>query len=495
MELTVKRMVRIVFALVLIVSSLFVLENTNVRAASGFHVSGSMLYDANGNPFVIKGVNHAHSWYKDNYNEAIPAIADSGANTVRIVLSDGGQYTKDDINTVRNLVSIAEENNLISVLEVHDATGSDSISDLNRAVNYWIEIKDALIGKEDTVIINIANEWYGSWDGKAWSDGYKQAIPKLRKAGLTHTIMVDAAGWGQFPKSVHDFGQEVFNADPLKNTMFSIHMYEYAGGDAETIKQNIDGVINQGLSLIIGEFGHKHTDGDVDEATIMSYTEQKNVGWLAWSWKGNGSEWQYLDLSHDWSGTNLTTWGNAIVNGDNGLKATSKLASVYTGGNEGGGDNGGGNENNNTYANFENGTEGWSGSNLSGGPWITDEWSFKDSRSLKADIQMSNGSHHYLHNTGDFNITASTLHATVKGANWGNYGDGIGVKLYVKYGDSWTWKASDWQTIGASESINLSLDLSGVDTSNIKEIGVQFIGGNHSSGNTAVYVDNIYSQN
>lgn len=300
MKLTKLKLLSSVFFVVLTVLMLFVPGNIeNIKAANGFYVSDSNLYDANGNQFVMRGVNHAHSWYKDTYTEAIPAIAATGANTIRIVLSDGGQYQKDDINIVRNLIETAEANNLVAVLEVHDATGSDSLSDLNRAVDYWIEIKDALIGKEDTVIINIVNEWYGTWDGRPWADGYKQAIPRLRDAGLTHTLMIDAAGWGQFPSSIHQYGREVFNADRLGNIMFSIHMYEYAGGDAQTVRDNINGVINQDLAFVIGEFGHYHTDGDVDEDTILSYAEQTGVGWLAWSWKGNGTEWEYLDLSND----------------------------------------------------------------------------------------------------------------------------------------------------------------------------------------------------
>src|SRR5690625_211431 len=114
MKLTVKQVPSSVFSLALVRSLMVVPLNNNAEASSGFYVSGSDLYDANGNPFVMRGVNHAHSWYKDISHEAIPAIADAGANTIRIVLSDGGQYTKDDIDTVRNLISIAEENQLIS---------------------------------------------------------------------------------------------------------------------------------------------------------------------------------------------------------------------------------------------------------------------------------------------------------------------------------------------------------------------------------------------
>ncbi len=303
-----------------------------VRAASevpGFKVSGTNLYDAKGNAFIIRGVNHAHTWYKDQLAATIPALAKAGCNTVRIVLSDGGQWTKDDVNSVKNIIALCEQNKMITVLEVHDATGKDDQAPLLAAANYFVEIKDALIGKEDRVIINIANEWMGAWNSSSWADGYKKAVPIIRNAGLKHTIMVDAGGWGQYGKSIHDYGKDVLNADTLKNIIFSIHMYGTAGKDAATIKSNIDGVINQGLALCIGEFGWNHSDGDVDEASIMSYCKEKNVGWMAWSWKGNGGGVEYLDLSNDWPGMNLSDWGKTVVEGSNGLKQTSKICSIF----------------------------------------------------------------------------------------------------------------------------------------------------------------------
>lgn len=192
-------------------------------------------------------------------------------------------------------------------------------------------MKDALKGKESTVILNIVNEWYGTWDGQKWAEGYEKAIPKLRAAGIDNTIMVDSAGWGQYPKSIADYGKAVFNSDPDKNTMFSIHMYEYAGGDANTVKTNIDSVINQNLALCIGEFGIKHTNGDVDEETIMNYCQEKSVGYIGWSWYGNGTDWIYLDIANDWSGNSLTEWGNKLLNYKNGVKNTSKICSVFNG--------------------------------------------------------------------------------------------------------------------------------------------------------------------
>ena len=325
------------WAYILVVAMLvtFMPGNAYVKAATdttyGFHVSGSKLLDANGNPFVMRGINHAHTWYKDQSTTAIKAMANAGANTVRLVLSNGVQWNKDDLNSVKSLIKQCKDNKMIAVLEVHDATGKQTTSELLAAADYFVEMKDALIGNEAYVIVNIANEWDGTWESSTWKTGYIAAIKKLRDAGIKNTLMVDAAGWGQYPKSIAESGKAVFASDPLANTMFSTHMYEYAGGSASMVKNNIDSVAATGLCQVIGEFGWKHTDGDVAEETIMSYCQEKGIGYMAWSWKGNSGGVEYLDLANDWAGTSLSDWGKEIVSGANGLKETSKICSVFTG--------------------------------------------------------------------------------------------------------------------------------------------------------------------
>lgn len=296
---------------------------------SSFYIDGNILYDVNDQPFIMRGVNYPHTWFKNQLEIAIPAIAATGANTVRIVLSDGTQWSRDLAPSVKRVLDICEKHKLITVLEVHDATGKNDLAALNKAVNYWISIKEVLFGKEDRVIINIANEWYGNWSGEEWAGAYKEAIGSLREAGFKHTIMVDSAGWGQYPTSIHQYGVSILESDPLRNIIFSIHFYEYSGKNSFTIRQNIDNVLNKGLALCVGEFGWKHTDGDVDEDYILEYTEKKAVGWLAWSWKGNGGGVEYLDLAEDWAGKEFTPWGERIVYGENGLKETSELASIF----------------------------------------------------------------------------------------------------------------------------------------------------------------------
>lgn len=303
-------------------------SDTTPTTTTGFHTSGTTLYDAKGNPFIMRGINHAYSWYPGYEDTAIPAIARTGANCVRLVITDGQQYNKTSLSEIQKLIQLCKDNKLIAIVEVHDATGSDNIQDLQKAADFWIEMKSALIGNEANVILNIANEWGGAWDSANWAAGYQQVIPKLRNAGIKNTLMVDCAGWGQYPQSIAEAGQSVVQADSQHNTMFSIHMYEYAGAYG-AVQSNIDSALNVGVPLCIGEFGIKHTNGPVDYKTIMSYSQSKGVGYLGWSWKGNGDTWAYLDIAQDWGGSQLSEQGKAIIYDQNGIKNTSKSCSIF----------------------------------------------------------------------------------------------------------------------------------------------------------------------
>lgn len=303
-------------------------SDTTPTTTTGFHTSGTTLYDAKGNPFIMRGINHAYSWYPGYEDTAIPAIARTGANCVRLVITDGQQYNKTSLSEIQKLIQLCKDNKLIAIVEVHDATGSDNIQDLQKAADFWIEMKSALIGNEANVILNIANEWGGAWDSANWAAGYQQVIPKLRNAGIKNTLMVDCAGWGQYPQSIAEAGQSVVQADSQHNIMFSIHMYEYAGAYG-AVQNNIDSSLAVGAPLCIGEFGIKHTNGPVDYKTIMSYSQSKGVGYLGWSWKGNGDTWAYLDIAQDWGGSQLSEQGKAIIYDQNGIKNTSKSCSIF----------------------------------------------------------------------------------------------------------------------------------------------------------------------
>ena len=304
---------------------------------AGFQVSGTQLLDGNGNPFIMRGVNHAHAWYTNRTQQALADIASVEANSVRVVLSDGQQWTRTSATEVANIIQWAKNNNLIAILEVHDVTGSgeqSSAGTLYNATSYWIDIASTLQGQEDYVIINIANEPFGNGvPESSWIDGHIQAIQRIRSAGLTHTLLIDAANWGQdWQEVMLNNASTVAAADSQNNTMFSVHMYEVYQDRAK-----IEGYVSNFLSthnlpLIVGEFGADHYGNNVDEDSILAVAEQYNIGYLGWSWSGNSSEVASLDITNNWNVNSLSTWGDRLINGTNGIRATAETATVFNGG-------------------------------------------------------------------------------------------------------------------------------------------------------------------
>lgn len=291
----------------------------------GLYVDGNVLRYADGENFVMRGINMAHCWYKGYDEVSLDAISATGANCVRVVCSDGERWDKDSEEELRKIIDAVISRGMVAILEVHDGTGDDSIETLEKIADYWVEMAAVFENTEDTVILNIANEWLGSYSAKKWKDGYCKVIPKLRNAGIKNVIMVDAGGWGQNGASVKSYGVDVFESDELKNTMFSIHMYGTAGKNERTITRNLSGVMDQNLCVCVGEFGYTHSDGDVDEDFLMDYCCSNNIGYLPWSWKGNSGGVEYLDLATEWDGSVLSgEWGERVINGPNGIRETSK---------------------------------------------------------------------------------------------------------------------------------------------------------------------------
>lgn len=305
------------------------------QAAAGFTVSGTRILDANGNTFVMRGVNHAHTWYASQTSKSLADIKALGANTVRVVLASGQRWTANSASDVSNVITQCKANRLICVLEVHDTTGygeQSGAATLAQAVDYWISVKSALTGQENFVILNIGNEPYGNGTAStSWTADTKSAISRLRTAGFQHQIMVDAPNWGQdWQFIMRDNAASVFAADPNRNTVFSIHMYGVFDTAAE-INDYLGRFQTAGLPIVVGEFGHNHSDGNPDEDTILATSQQLGIGYLGWSWSGNGGGVEYLDMVTNFDPAQLTSWGQRLFNGANGIKATSKEASVYGG--------------------------------------------------------------------------------------------------------------------------------------------------------------------
>ncbi|ANZ41596.1 beta-mannosidase [Lentzea guizhouensis] len=305
-------------------------------AATGLHVEGTRVVEGNGTPFVMRGINHAHVWYQ-NQTRAFADMKSFGTNTVRVVLGSGQRWGPTPASEVSSVIALCKQNRMICVLEVHDTTGygeQSGAASLDQAATYWIGVADALKGQEDYVVINLGNEPFGNNAevSATWASATSSAISRLRGAGLQHLLMADAPMWGQdWQNIMRNNAATVFNADPLRNTVFSIHMYGVYDTAAE-INAYFDAFQTAGLPLVVGEFGHNHSDGDPDEDTIMAQAQARGIGYLGWSWSGNSSDVAYLDMTNSFDPTSLTPWGERFLNGANGIRQTSKEATVFGGG-------------------------------------------------------------------------------------------------------------------------------------------------------------------
>ena len=296
------------------------------NAASGFYISGGKLYDANNKAFVMRGVNHAFIWFQGR-NSSFADIKRAGANTVRVVIDQGTSAA-----TAKTAVTQCKNNKLVCVLEIHSTTGYSAGNGkitLSQAADVWVKIKSAVQGQEKYVIVNLGNEPYSSSTDTAWISQTKNAISKLRNAGISNTLMADAPGWGQDGSNLmRNNASSVFNSDPSRNVIFSVHMYGTYGSSSK-VTSYLNYFADNKLPLVVGEFGHKHSGVTVAVDSILSTAQSRGIGWLAWSWCGNGGDDKILDMTNNWNANSLTTWGKRVVNGTNGLKATSKQASVY----------------------------------------------------------------------------------------------------------------------------------------------------------------------
>lgn len=299
-------------------------------AAKGFSVSGSVLKDANGNAFIARGVNNPHAWYDTQAYDVLANLAGRKTNLIRVVWTMGGSPSRLD-----QILTAIEAQKMVSIVELHDGTGSNDTTVLQNMANYWARADVVAILKkhERTIMVNIANEWGDNNMGALqWRDAYMQPITTLRNAGLTTTIVIDSPKWGQDASGGLLYGWDLLNHDPRHNLLFSVHAYG-SFNNANDIYNMMNNYKSNNLPLLIGEFGYNYNNGNnnlgskVDAPLLMQYAQQFGVGYVAWSTAGNDAGNAWLDLLTNWSGT--TSWGNTVWYSQYGISNTAVKASIY----------------------------------------------------------------------------------------------------------------------------------------------------------------------
>jgi len=271
------------------------------NTGSGFFVYNGQLYDPNGNLFRIRGLNQNH--FDVNSSQA---MLKAQPNTVRYGMwrintapttpnastYESGAYTQHIANgqftIITDFVSTPADGNVAT-------SGSANATLLADVVTWWVNNESTFAPIMNQIAINIANEWGPPLGGinnsdPNWASAYESAIPRLRAAGYTCPLVIDSGSWGEDFADFLNYATAVFNSDPQKNVIFSLHVYSNA---ASALSENILPQLaalsaSQGMAFIVGEFGPGRNIGPaptlVTPGQIIQTAEANGLGWMAWAW-------------------------------------------------------------------------------------------------------------------------------------------------------------------------------------------------------------------
>jgi mannan endo-1,4-beta-mannosidase len=312
--------------------------STGGSASSTLHVDGRFLYDRCNEKVVLRGVNEMIVWTegKDGAPE-FTEIAQTGANTVRIVWNEEGNAAQLDTAIANALAA-----KLIPIVEHHSATGK--LPDVAaKVVPYWTQsdVAQVLVKHQANLLLNIANEAGDDQvTQEAFESTYKAAITAIRGTGFQGPLVIDAPQWGQDIDRLQASGPALIAADPLHNLMFSVHMW-WSDAEGTRVKQELQQSADMNLPLVVGEFA-QHAVYLCDQSpfaysVLLDEANTREIGWLAWSWgsvtnndcKGMGT----FDMTSagkfgDWTGK----WASDVaVDHPHGLKAAVRPKSIVTG--------------------------------------------------------------------------------------------------------------------------------------------------------------------
>ena len=262
----------------------------------GYVVSGRELFDQLGEKVTLRGTNKMNV-FTDREGTSFAEIRKTGANSVRIVWATADDDFVPTAADLDAIIARALANQMIPMIELHDATGD--WSRLPALVDYWTrpDIVAVLQHHESYLLVNIGNEIGNDQVTAAmFRADYGTAVRRMRDAGIHSPLVIDASDFGKDIDILMATAADLTAGDPDRNLLFSVHMYwgVHDGADAAYIADKLQAAVDAGVPLIVGEFagygafaGVESSCGEqgrVDHVTILEQCDRHSIGWYAWEW-------------------------------------------------------------------------------------------------------------------------------------------------------------------------------------------------------------------
>ena len=276
-------------------------------------MADGVLHDTCGEPVVLRGINHP-TLYIDRPGKALPEIAKTGANAVRLFwyATHGIAITEAEA-----AIKASIDNQMLPILEMHDSTCEWSLDNI---VDYWTsDDAVALIERyRSQLIVNIANE-ASAPNANTFKTKYTSVVQSLRDAGIHVPLMIDGSNCGRDYKPLLSEGPALLEADPDHNLIFSGHLYDPLS--ASQLGDVYDSFNSAKLAFVVGEFANKSPPGcgrALNYADLIAEAQKRGIGWLAWSWGDNSADsiWNgdcsEFDMTDTFAFSSLKDWGKEV---------------------------------------------------------------------------------------------------------------------------------------------------------------------------------------
>ena len=289
-----------------------------VSVHGALSVSGTQIVDESGSPVSFAGSSlfwsntgfGAEEFYNENVVDWIQQDWNSTIVRAAMGVDEYGGYLSDPAgneNRVTTVVDAAIANGMYVIIDWHSHHAEDYRDD---AIDFFREMAQRY-GDTPNVIYEIYNEPLSV----SWSNTIKPyaeaVIEEIRAIDPDNLIIV---GTPFFSQDV-----DVASQDPIlgyDNIAYTLHFY--AGTHGASLRQKAQTAIDNGIALMVTEWGTVNADGDgaVDEFSTqqwMSFLDQNNISHLNWAlndkMEGASSLRPNASAVGGWSDSDLTTSG------------------------------------------------------------------------------------------------------------------------------------------------------------------------------------------